>query len=182
MRTYLSLSTLFITLLFLSSCGNETAELYDGPPPVKLYGVENAAITYEYSGAGKGSKTHVLANYGMFQKLEDNMTYTFTEPEDGLSYTAYVEIVYNGNTYRFEEDLPVVTDSHAKRVLDALEAVIEGRASKSQLRQKVGGVEVEHMSLSELVKFCGIFRAKVRKEDVLAGTATPNRTIKTRFV
>lgn len=30
--------------------------------------------------------------------------YSFTEPADGLSYTAYVEIVYGGATYHFEHD------------------------------------------------------------------------------
>jgi len=31
--------------------------------------------------------------------------YSFTDSED-TAYTAYIEIVYGGNTYRFEEDLP----------------------------------------------------------------------------
>ena len=76
MRAILTLVAVVFTVTALSSCGEE-AGLYDGPPPVKLYGVENASITYTYSGAGEGTKTHILANYGMYQKLEDNMTYSF---------------------------------------------------------------------------------------------------------
>lgn len=34
--------------------------------------------------------------------------YTFTEPDSGLDYTAWVEVVYAGNTYRFEHDIPAV--------------------------------------------------------------------------
>jgi len=36
-------------------------------------------------------------------------SYQFTEPSDGLTYTAYVEIVYGGNTYWFEEDITGTT-------------------------------------------------------------------------
>lgn len=31
--------------------------------------------------------------------------YSFVEPEEGVAYTAWIEIVYNGQTYRFEHDL-----------------------------------------------------------------------------
>jgi len=33
-------------------------------------------------------------------------SYTFDEPVEGLSYTAYVEFVYGGATYHFEHDIP----------------------------------------------------------------------------
>lgn len=38
-------------------------------------------------------------------------TYTFTEPSEGLSYTAYVEFVANGNTYRVEKLLAATSAS-----------------------------------------------------------------------
>jgi len=72
--------------------------------------------------------------------------------------------------------------SHNKKVLDLLEAAIEGRASKTQMSQKVGGVEVQHMALADLRKERDVYAAKYRKELVAAGTIKPSRTIKTRFV
>jgi len=38
-------------------------------------------------------------------------SYTFDEPEPGLSYTAYVEIVYQGNTYWFEKNFTGTQES-----------------------------------------------------------------------
>ena len=35
--------------------------------------------------------------------------YTFDEPDSSIVYTAYVEIVYLGNTHRFERDIPAAT-------------------------------------------------------------------------
>lgn len=72
--------------------------------------------------------------------------------------------------------------SHAKKVIDAIEAAIEGRASKTQMTQMVGSVQVQHMPLADQVKMLGVYRAKYRKELVAEGKAKPNRTIKARFV
>ncbi len=35
--------------------------------------------------------------------------YTFEEPTTGLAYTAYVQVVYAGNTFYFEHDIPATT-------------------------------------------------------------------------
>ena len=72
--------------------------------------------------------------------------------------------------------------SHSKIVLDALEAAIEGRATKTQLSQKVGEVQVTHMSLSDLIKARDVYSAKYRKELVTAGKAKSHHIIKARFV
>jgi hypothetical protein len=71
--------------------------------------------------------------------------------------------------------------SHVKKVLDALEAAIEGRASKTQLEQAVGGVQVRHMTLAEQVKLRDRYAAKYRRELVAAGKAKSRRIIKPRF-
>lgn len=39
--------------------------------------------------------------------------YSFTEPASGLSYTAYVEFVYDGQTYHFESDLASILPTDA---------------------------------------------------------------------
>jgi hypothetical protein len=71
--------------------------------------------------------------------------------------------------------------THTKKVLDALEAAVEGRASLTQLQQKVGEVQVGHMSLKDQVEMLELYRAKYRKEMVLAGKIKSRRMIKARF-
>jgi len=72
--------------------------------------------------------------------------------------------------------------SHVKKVLDALESVIEGRASKTQLSQKVGNFEVQHMSLAEQIKYRDLYKAKYKRELIAAGKIKSSRVIKMRFV
>lgn len=73
------------------------------------------------------------------------------------------------------------TRTHVKKVLDLLEAAIEGRASKTQLMQMVGGVQVQYMTLDELTKQRDKYAAKYRQEQIRAGQVTPSPTIKPRF-
>ena len=72
--------------------------------------------------------------------------------------------------------------SHVKIVLDALESAIEGRASKTQLTQRVGNTEVQHMSFADLAAARDLYAAKYNLELVKAGKRTSSRKIKTRFV
>jgi hypothetical protein len=62
--------------LLLQSCGQEQdSTLKTTPPKVKIYGVANGKIQYEYSGAATGSKTTIFANYGMYQRQDDEFTF-----------------------------------------------------------------------------------------------------------
>ena len=69
--------------------------------------------------------------------------------------------------------------SHVKKVLDALEAAIEGRASKTQMQQSIGGVQVQHIELSKQIELRDRYAIKYRKEQS-GGSA--RRTIRSRFV
>jgi len=71
--------------------------------------------------------------------------------------------------------------SHAKIMLDSLEAALEGRASKTQLRQEVGGVRVDHMTHKDLIDARAYYAAKYRLELVAAGKVKSRRQIKARF-
>ena len=79
MRSASILSILLLSTLLLSACGGGEGggELSTTPPPVKLYGVPNATITYEYSEGASGTKTHIIANYGVYQALTDSMSFNF---------------------------------------------------------------------------------------------------------
>jgi len=71
--------------------------------------------------------------------------------------------------------------SHAKIMLDALESTLEGRATKTQLRQEVGGVRVDHMSHKDLIDARAYYAAKYRLELVIDGKLKSRRQIKARF-
>ncbi len=74
------------------------------------------------------------------------------------------------------------TDSHAKTVLDAVEAVIERRASKSQMEQAIDGVQIKHMDILDLVRLRKMYAAEYRREEIAAGNIVSRRKIKVRFV
>lgn len=77
---------------------------------------------------------------------------------------------------------PGSADSFAKRILDLLEANLEGRASKSQQSQMISGVQVQHIDPEKLESMRNRFAAKYRSEQIRAGNITSNSKIKTRFV
>lgn len=54
--------------------------------------------------------------------------------------------------------------SHAERVLEAIEAVIEKRATKDQQSYRIGNRALERMSLGELLKLRSTYRAEVARE------------------
>ncbi len=54
--------------------------------------------------------------------------------------------------------------SHAKKVLDALEAVIEGRASRSDLEYAIGDKRFSNMSHADLIKARSFYREEYRRE------------------
>lgn len=54
--------------------------------------------------------------------------------------------------------------SHAKKTLDAIEAVIEGRASRDDMRYQIGGRMLERMTITDLLKFRDIYRAEYNRE------------------
>lgn len=54
--------------------------------------------------------------------------------------------------------------SHARIVLDAIEAVIEGRATKDQEEYTIGTRSLKHTPLADLVKFRGQYKAEVQRE------------------
>jgi len=71
--------------------------------------------------------------------------------------------------------------SFVKRTLDLLEAVIEGRASKTQMSQSVGGVAVSHIPLETLVMLRDKFAKKYQRELVRTGKAVARTTVLPRF-
>lgn len=71
--------------------------------------------------------------------------------------------------------------SHVKKVLDALEAVIEGRASKTVLSKNFDGFEEQHLTHDELIRQRDIYKEKYFAELVAAGKKQLFQTIKPEF-
>lgn len=55
--------------------------------------------------------------------------------------------------------------SHARKVLEALEATIEGKATKDQMEYTIGSRSIKRMSATDLVTWRNHYRAEVFAED-----------------
>lgn len=75
--------------------------------------------------------------------------------------------------------------SHAQKVIEAIEAVLENRASESQKSYSIKDRSLESMDHAELLKFRDLYRRELVKEEraarVAAGLGHRGR-IRTRFV
>jgi len=69
--------------------------------------------------------------------------------------------------------------SHARRTLDAIEAVIEGRASSDQESMSIAGRSLSRIPIAELLKFRDYYKQEVGSEKaaeaVAAGLGNPKR-------
>jgi hypothetical protein len=74
--------------------------------------------------------------------------------------------------------------SHAKKVLDAIEAVIEGRASQDQMSYQIGGRSLSKTPIPDLIKLRSLYKdeyeGEVATARISAGLAS-KRKILTRF-
>ena len=74
--------------------------------------------------------------------------------------------------------------SHAQKTLDAIEAVIEERATKDQQSYTIQGTSIARMPITDLIRFRAIYRNKVKEEKIaenLANGLGSSRTIKVRL-
>lgn len=77
------------------------------------------------------------------------------------------------------------TRSHARRMVDALEATLEGKASKDQSEINIGGKSLKRFSFAELsVELARWQRIVQQEEDAakVAGGMTSRKVIRTRFL
>ncbi|MDH7515337.1 MAG: hypothetical protein QHI48_05655 [Bacteroidota bacterium] len=64
---------ILIAAMLAGGCQKDTG-LKKTPPEVKLYGVESARVEYAYTGDVKGTKNLLIANYGMYERDQDEFT------------------------------------------------------------------------------------------------------------
>jgi hypothetical protein len=74
--------------------------------------------------------------------------------------------------------------SHAQKVLDAIEATMEGRATKSQAVIQINNRQIQYLKPEELIKWRSFYKAEVARErtaeKVAQGEESGNRIL-TRF-
>lgn len=75
----------------------------------------------------------------------------------------------------------VDTRSRNKRILDAIEALIEGRAASDVEEYSINGRDVRKMSLDSLLRWREYYRDQVRAEDSAIGVKTGGRRILATF-
>ncbi len=61
--------------------------------------------------------------------------------------------------------------THARKTLDAIEAVIEGRASSSTAEYTIAGRSLKHIPMADLLALRDKYRAEVLREDAAAAVA-----------
>lgn len=71
--------------------------------------------------------------------------------------------------------------THARKVLDAIEAVIEQRATKDQMGYSIGGRSLQRTPIADLIKLRTQYRAEVNRQKP-GGGKRAGRSIKVRFV
>ncbi len=156
------------------------------------------ALTYEFhddSGGGGNKKFTITATEA------DDTYYIEVGSSTTASYTAG-DYIWEAYITRSADSERIMVDSgrteitinlantnadlrsHAKKVLDAIEAVIEGRATIDQSSFSLGGRSLSRMSVEELMTFRDRYKAEYMKEIKLARIRNKQgsgNTIKVQF-
>ena len=151
-----------------------------------------SAWTLVYTLVSSSAQIQITASASGSDHLVE-VTSTTTGGYTAGDYTWQAHVSKDDERYKVGEGLlTVVPDfadqgsgydsrSHVKKVLDALEAAIEGRASKTQLQHSVEGVSIQHMTHTELLDLRDRYAAKYRKELAALKGQSLERTTTARF-
>jgi hypothetical protein len=162
------------------------------------YPIGSYALTYEFhedSGGGGSHKftlTATEANDTYYIEAASSSTTSYSVGD--YIWEAYITKTADSNRVMVDSGRTTITQnladtnadlrSHAKKVLDSIEAVIEGRASIDQSSMSIAGRSLSRMSIDELMTFRDRYKAEYLKEIKLArirnGQGTGN-TPKVRF-
>ncbi len=162
------------------------------------YPIGSYALTYEFHEDSGGGGIHKFT----LTATEANDTYYIEAASSSTTgyaigdyiWEAYITKASDSNRVMVDSGRTTITQnlantnadlrSHAKKVLDAIEAVIENRASMDQSSMSIAGRSLSRMSVDELLTFRDRYKAEYLKEIKLArirnGQGTGN-TPKVRF-
>tara|TARA_R100000278_G_scaffold122939_1_gene110565 strand:- start:451 stop:1041 length:591 start_codon:yes stop_codon:yes gene_type:complete len=168
------------------------------PDLVADYPTADYALTYEFhldTGGGGSKKFTITAtetSTDYIVEIASATTASYTAGE----YNWYAFITRSSDSQRLSVDegrtkleidfanTNADSRTHAKKVLDAIEATIEGRASQDQMSYSIAGRSLSRMSIDDLLKFRDRYRAeheKTIKKLRIKNEQDTGNTIKVRF-
>jgi len=148
------------------------------PDLASIYDPSEYALTYEYhrdSGGGGANQFTLTATETANDYIIEIPSAT-TAGYTANAYLYYVFITRTSDSQRIAVDngrAELVEDfsdsnadvrSHAKTVLDAIEAVIENRASQDQMSYSIAGRSLSRMSIDDLLKFRDRYYSEYQEE------------------
>lgn len=155
----------------------ERQDLVDYPAPTWT-------LTYWFKRQGGADKFSIVATAnGTYHHVAVAMATTDPYVADDYSWVAVVSNgtdsfeVDKGNLHlqpKYNADAALDDRSHAKKVLEAIEAVIEGRAAKDQEEYTIASSNgssrsLKRTPLAELIKLRARYRSEVLAERIAAG-------------
>jgi hypothetical protein len=168
------------------------------PDLVADYPTADYALTYEFhedSGGGGSHKFTITATETTTDYLIEIASATTAAYSTG-EYNWYAFITRSSDSQRIAIDeghtkielnfanTNADNRSHAKKVLDAIQATIEGRASQDQMSYSIAGRSLSRMSIDDLLKFRDRYRAEYNREIKklrIKNKQDTGNTIKVRF-
>lgn len=144
------------------------------------YTLVNASGSYTFAATDNGDSTHLV-----------NVAPATTGAWTTGDYTLYGHVTDGTDRYKVvEQEIEVKPNfasvnfdarSHVKKVLDALESTIEGKASQDQIQLQVAGRSIQHLSPTELIKWRETYKREYQQELKAAGLGKRG-IVKVRFV
>lgn len=168
------------------------------PDLVAYYPTADYALTYEFhedSGGGGSHKFSITATETSTDYIIEIASATTANYQTG-DYHWYAFITRTSDSERIAvddgyakielnfADTNADHRSHAKKVLDAIEATIEGRASQDQMSYSIAGRSLSRMSIDDLLKFRDRYKAEYNlelKKWRIKNKQDTGNTIKVRF-
>ena len=168
------------------------------PDLVSDYPLADYTMTYHFSKDSGGGGTHHFT----LSSTEADDNYYFEKPSsETASLTAgdwewQLYAIRTSDSERITLDYGITKfaigeldtnndlRSHAKKVLDALEAVIQGRASIDQSSMSIAGRSLSRMSIDEIMTFRDRYKTEYLKEvkkSRLRNKSNSGNSIKVRF-
>jgi len=138
------------------------------------YSPDTWNLTYNFiadDGSKKVSIPGTADNGGWTIKIDPTTSREFTPGP-----WSYVALVTDGaDVYQVDSGTvtilpdPTASDvsafqSHVKKVLDALEAALEGRASRTDLEYQIGNRKIKHMSPAQLYRLWKVYKMMYERE------------------
>lgn len=151
------------------------------------YAFKSAAAHVEITAAADGANFAVV--------VSSTVTATYAAGE--YSWVAFVELIGSSPVERYQVDqgrftiLPTFANAaalddrtHARKVLDAIKAVLEGRASKDQEEYTISDRSLKRTPIPDLLKLRQLYEREVASEaaaERLANGQSPRNRLMVRF-